>query len=214
MAAGFDDSDFVERDFPTSAPVAPRPPNRSELDAKVVDAQQKLAELRRAQEELERERTAVEESRRRFTEYQTGREELLHELTRGLGLIEETELASRRDAEQMAKSITGLRDAFDKVQALQDSRWTQENWKVELTRALTTLENARMEWNAARLKWPALTAAPTAANGNAPTPSENRPAALLPADLGFWQLCRYGLAFTWPIVLLGLLIFLTLLFRR
>lgn len=211
MAAGFDDSDFVERDFPTSAPAATRPPNRSELDARVMDAQQKLAELRRAQEELERERTAVEESRRRFTEYQTGREELLHELTRGLGLIEETELASRRDAEQMAKSITGLREAFDKVQALEDSRWTQENWKVELTRALTTLENARMEWNSARLKWPVLTTPISAATG---TKAADQSTASLLGDLGFWKLCRYGLAFTWPLVLLGLLIFLTLLFRR
>ncbi len=212
MAAGFDDSDFVERDFPTSAPAASRPPNRSELDAKVVDAQQKLAELRRTQEELERERATVEESRRRFNEYQTGREELLHELTRGLGLIEETGLAARRDAEQMAKSITGLRDALDKVQALQDSRWSQDNWKVELTRALTTLENARMEWNTARLKWPVLTAPPTTTTGA--VSSGNQTNTILPGDLGFWKLCRYGLAFTWPIVLLGLLIFLTLLFRR
>ncbi len=213
MAAGFDDSDFVERDFPTSAPATPRPSSRSELDAKVTDAQQKLAELRRAQEELERERTAVEESRRRFTEYQTGREELLHEFTRGLGLIEESELTARRDAEQMAKSIAGLRDALEKVQALQDSRWSQENWKVELTRALTTLENARMEWNAARLKWPVLTAATTTAPGAASS-SQNQSNTILQSDIGFWKLCRYGLAFTWPLVLLALLIFLTLLLRR
>jgi predicted nuclease with TOPRIM domain len=208
MAAGFDDSDFVERDFPTRTLASARPPSRSELDAKVVDAQQKLAELRRAQEELERERAVVEESRRRFAEYQAGREEMLQDLTRGLGLIEESELAARRDAEQMARSITGLRDALEKVKSLQDSNWTQENWKIELTRALTTLENARMEWNGARLKWPVLTQTPVATQ-----PEEQTTAPLL-AGAGFWQLCRCGMALTWPLALLGLLILLVLLFRR
>ena len=82
-----------------------RAPTREEVDRKVVEAQQKLAELKRAQEDLERERAALEELRRRQTEFQTGRQEMIHNLTRGLGLLEEAEFNARRDAEQMVKTI-------------------------------------------------------------------------------------------------------------
>ena len=126
------------------------------MDRKVVEAQQKLAELKRAQEELERERAALEEMRRRQIEFQTGRQEMIHNLTRGLGLLEEAEFNARRDAEQMVKTLADFRDALAKVQAIHDETWTKENFSIELTRALTAIENARMEWNSARLKLPVL----------------------------------------------------------
>ena len=113
MASDFDESDFVDRDFQAAQKAAPTggarpdtgtgiPPSREELGNRVAETQHKLAELKRMQEELERERTEVEEARRRSTELKTGREEMLRNLTRGLGLLEETELASRREAEQAA----------------------------------------------------------------------------------------------------------------
>src|SRR5579862_3464159 len=100
MASQFDDSDFIDRDFQNgqSAYSAAsghngghpsfHAPTREELDTRVGDAQQKLAQLRRAQEDLERERAALEEARRRRAEFQTGREEMLQNLTRGVTLIE------------------------------------------------------------------------------------------------------------------------------
>ena len=86
----------------------------------------------------------------------TGRQEIIQQLTRGLGLLEEAEFAARRDAEQMVKTLGDFRAALAKVQAIHDETWTKENFQIELTRALTTVENARMEWNSARLKLPAL----------------------------------------------------------
>ena len=217
MPSKFDASQFVESDVPTTPSAAAfatpvnRPPTRAELDAKVGDAQARLAELKRAQEELERERAGLEEARRRQNEFQTGREEMAHHLTRGLGLLDEAEFAARRDAEQMAKSIAGLRDALAKVQAINQEAWNRDNWNVELTRALTTIENARMEWNTARLKWPAL-------GDNLPAPATGASASIaaglptVPQD--FWQLCRTGLALTWPLVLVGGAILIVLLLRR
>src|SRR5215468_2657008 len=112
MASDYDASEFIDSDFQSqrAQPAAAgspggsqRAPSREEVDSKVAETQQKLAELKRAQEELERERTALEETRRRQMEFQTGRQEMVHHLTRGLGLLEEAEFNSRRDAEQMAK---------------------------------------------------------------------------------------------------------------
>src|SRR5664279_203633 len=132
----YDPTDFVDDDFQAhKAPVAvggfsgavPRAPTREEVDVKVGEAQQKLAELKRAQEELERERAGLEETRRRRIELETGRQELVHNLTRGLGLLEEAEFNSRRDAEQMSKSITALREGLGKIESVHEEHWTQEN---------------------------------------------------------------------------------------
>ena len=205
----FDPADFVDDDFQarktqasaSAAGSAPRAPTREEVDSRVVDAQQKLAELKRAQEELERERAALEETRRRQMEFQTGRQEMIHNLTRGLGLLEEAEFTARRDAEQMAKTITDFRDSLSKIEAVREETWTKDNFNVELTRALTAIENGRMEWNTARLKFPVLTGEKPASNA----PGEAAAPELLPVrNRGFGELCKLGLALTWPLALVAL----------
>ncbi|HEV2393288.1 MAG TPA: hypothetical protein VG146_13115 [Verrucomicrobiae bacterium] len=216
-ATEFIDGDLQGRPSPYSAVASqfPRAPSREEVDAKVSETQQKLAELKRAQEELERERATLEETRRRQMEFHTGRQEVIQNLTRGLGLLEEAEFNARRDAEQMAKALGDMRDALGKVQAIHEETWTKDTFPVELTRGLTALENARMEWNGARLKFPVLSAvraddAPIAAAPGAPVVS----------PLGahsFGELCRFGFAMTWPLVLValaGLGLLVALLLRR
>jgi hypothetical protein len=210
MASDYDATEFVDTDFQAhkspfgaSAPAGDplRAPTRDEVDRKVVEAQQKLAELKRAQEDLERERAALEELRRRQTEFQTGRQEMIHHLTRGLGLLEEAEFNARRDAEQMVKTITDFRDALDKIQAIHDETWTKENFSIELTRALTAIENARMEWNSARLKFPVLAGEMKEEAGPEAAPA---PAASPFAGMGLGELCKIGFAMTWPLVLVAL----------
>jgi hypothetical protein len=224
MAAHNDTGEFVDSDFQsshqasygtvTAGLVSPSPanrlPTREEIEAMVSEKQIKLAELKRAQEELERERASLEEMRRRQAEFQTGRAEMLQHLTRGIGLLDEAELNVRRDAQQMARTLEEFRQAVNKVQSINEQAWTPDNYNVELTRGLTTIENARMEWNSARLKFPLLSNAPSAG----PDVAANKPASPLamPADL--FQLCKIGLALTWPLVLLGACIFVALLLRR
>jgi hypothetical protein len=215
MATEFDASDFVDSDFQAAqkpAQVIPpvggatlpsgRPPTREELDTRVGETQRKLAELKRAQEELERARAALEEARRRQVEFQNGRNEIVQSLTRGTGLLAEAEFAARRDAEQMTKTLAGLLDALAKVQAINEETWTKETYNVELTRALTTIENARLEWNSARLKWPLLSNQST--TSTEPTPLSNTPGPLTIAGLGFFELCKLGLALTWPMAVVAL----------
>jgi hypothetical protein len=221
MAGEYDSSEFIDPDFPTqkspfAAPATHplRAPSGEEVDRKVVEAQQKLVELKRAQDELERERAGLEELRRRQNEFQNGRKEMLQQLTRGLGLLDKAEFAARRDAEQMAKTTAAFQEALAKIQAIQDEAWTKENFQMELTRALTTVENARMEWNSARLKLPVL------AGENQPAgEAENNSAAAPPslAEMNFGQLCKLGLALTWPLLLVALAalgIFITILTRK
>jgi hypothetical protein len=221
--AEYDATEFIDTDFQahkSPSPFSPlndplRAPTREDVDRKVVEAQQKLAELKRAQEDLERERASLEELRRRQLEFQNGRQEMVHNLTRGLGLLEEAEFNARRDSEQMIKTLTDFRGALEKIQNVRDETWTKENFQMELTRALTIVENARMEWNSARLKLPAL--AGESAQKKSATESATAPIVSPFANLSFGELCKIGLAMTWPllIVALGALgIFVAILLRH
>ena len=224
MSAEYDATEFVDNDFQAAhkaaytgsvnAPNTPSPsgraPSREEVDSKMSETQQKLAELKRVQEELERERAGLEETRRRQLEFQNGRRETVQNLTRAVGLLTEAEFAARRDAEQMAKSLVDLQAALMKVEATNEQAWTKENFAVELTRALTVIENARMEWNTARLKFPVLSG--TIADASAePQKGANSPNTGL-AGLSLGQLCKLGLAFTWPLATVALLVGLLMLY--
>jgi chromosome segregation ATPase len=223
MGTNYDATEFVDTDFqahksPYSSTSmttfdSQRAPTREEVDSRVADAQQKLAELKRAQEELERERASLEELRRRQREFHTGRDETIQNLTRGLGLLEEAEFTARRDAEQTAKTIAEFREVLSKVQAIHEETWTKESFNVELTRALTAIENARMEWNSARLKFGLL-------NGSTATPEAKAQSPDAVSSLGArstGELFKLGLALTWPlatVALLGLIALMALLLHR
>jgi DNA repair exonuclease SbcCD ATPase subunit len=202
LRMAFDGTDFVDTDYSGPRPTPPggRAPTREELDAQLTGTQQQLAKLREAQDQLERARAAVEEMRRRRAEFTNGRAEMRQALTRGIGMLEKAELDARRDAEQLAKSLEGLRIALGQIERLNEQSWTAETWEQELTKALTAVENARMEHNAARLKWPVL----DGQTPGAPTePASERAGGLAGLSLG--QLCKLGLALTWPLAVATIL---------
>ena len=210
--SALDGTDLLEEDFPAISHASPkrgRSTDREELDTQSVDLQKRVTDLSRELEVVERERVTVEESRRRFANFETGHDEMLQELTRGLGLLEEAEHDARRNAEQMSKTIIDIRETLEKVEELEDIDTNRDDWKVQLTRNLTTLENARMEINSAKLKWPILTQMP-----EDPETPKNQGASTGGAPQSFGQLCLMGLALTWPLVLLGLAIFVYVLLNQ
>ena len=224
MSSEYDATEFVDGDLEAQRPGTPAPaeppaggraPTREEIDSKVADTQRKLADLKRAREEHERELAGLEETRRRQIELKAGREELTQHLIRGVALLEEAEFNTRRDAEQMAKALVDLRDALAKVQAINQEVWTRESFSVELTRALAVLEHARMEWNAARLKFRVLSEAQQS-HAAAGLDTAFAPRSLFAAySLRDWF--RIGLALTGPLALvaaLALLVLVVLLLRR
>jgi hypothetical protein len=207
MSEDFDE--FVDKDFQGAHKVpsasfstaslpsdSQRAPTREEVEARVSEMQLKLADLKRTQQELERERAGLEETRRRQMEFTTGRQEI----------------AARRDAEQMSKTLIDLREGLVKLQSIQEETWTKDTLNVELTRASTIVENTRMEWNSARLKFPVLSGEMVAP----PTATTTVEDSLLEEALrqkSYAGLCKLGLALTWPVALAVLLILLVLLLR-
>lgn len=208
-----DESDFIDTEFHsargseyrgTANTPSRRAPTPEELEARNQETQRKLQELKLAQQKLEEERVALEESRRRRADYHAGREEMLTHLTRGVGLLTKVEFDARQRAEESSRTLQALQHHLQHLESLNDQSWTEEHYSTELTSALTAIENARTDWNDARLKWTCL-AEPDPTDDPAPSAGLKKAAAHGLANLSFGQLCRIGLALTWPISLVVLL---------
>ncbi len=202
----YDDTEFVERDFApatavnrAAAPAAGRAPSREDLDAQVTSTQQQLAKLREAQEQLERAKAELEEMRRRRAEFHNGRAEMQDQLTRAVEILGNAEFEARRSAEQMSKSLAGLRHSLEQVHAINEQAWTDSDWTQNLSRSLSVIESARMELHSARLHWPVLDGA---RGGPAAAPVPATAGGL--ADLPTGRLLKLGLALTWPLLVAAL----------
>ena len=136
----------------------------------------------------------------------------MQHLARGLTLLEKSEFDARQDAEQMKLVISEFRAAYSSLEAIDEDAWNGETFGTELSRGLACVENARMEWNAARVRFPILSGKFEAAA--APTAQSGKPALSL-ENMSLGQLCKIGFALTWPlmavaVLALGLMVFLLL----
>ena len=96
-----------------------------------------------------------------------------------------------------------------KVRCINEAGWSQDQYNGELTAALTTLENARMEWNSARLKFPVLSGETEEQKS-----STQQPAQTFLANASFTDLCKIGFALTWPLAIVGFALMALVLLRH
>lgn len=168
-----------------------------EVDTKLDAARDQLTVLRRQQEELERQKSDLEELRRKQDEYARGKAEMIDNLTRSLSTMEREQIQAQRVAELCEATTDAFRDYLEQLQSINDTEWSSENVRVELSRALGVIENSRLEYNRARIKLDCL-------NPNAGQPTI--PAVAKPEGINWPELTRYamlGAAASTPLILAG-----------
>ena len=187
-----------------SVVAAPTP--KEELDLKLQQAREQLLLLRRQQEDLERQKGDLEELRRKQDEYVRGKAGMIESLTRGLVLLEREQIQAQRLAELCVATRQAFGEHLEQVQSLNDQNWTSTNLRAELTRALSTIENAHLEFNRARTKLDCLNPAPTEADDAAKGPT-----------VTIAELLRYakiGAAASLPLIVIGTIWLLIILAAR
>jgi len=175
------------------------PPHREEVDSKLEQARDHLLALRRQQEELERQKGELEELRRRQEEYSRGRAEIADKLTRGLIALDRQLTESQRLAELCESTIGAFREYSEQIEQIHDEDWKSDNVREELSRALATIESARLEYNRARAKLDCLN--PAAGQSVADLPTDRK--KQMP---GWDEIVRYaclGAAASAPLIVVG-----------
>lgn len=174
----------------------------NDLNLKVQHYQEHLLDLKRQQEEIERQKRELEELSRKQREFDEGRRDIVEKLTRGLVLLERQEFEVKRELEQIKIVRDSFAEHLGQTENLNPADWSSEELPSELTRALARVEQAKSIYSQSRVRLAALREA-----------EENQgeiPADLAP-ELGsgiyeksFGAMVREGLAYSLPILLLGL----------
>jgi chromosome segregation ATPase len=186
------------------------PPHREEVDSKLELARDHLLTLRRQQEELERQKNELEELRRRQEEYSRGRAEIADKLARGLIALERQQTESQRLTELCESTTIAFREYTEQIEQINDEEWKSANVRDELSKALATIESARLEYNRAHARLDCL------------NPAAGQPVANLATDqkkkLPAWdELVRYaciGAAASAPLIVAGTIWLIVLMMAK
>ncbi|MCX6910646.1 MAG: hypothetical protein NTY01_21755 [Verrucomicrobia bacterium] len=190
----------------------PPPVAREELNSHLEQAREEIQSLQRKKEELERAKGELEEMRRRHDEFARGRVEILEALNRGLIVLEHEQVESQRMLDLIARTRQTFKDQLTHVEKLSDAQWNSENLKSELSKALATIETARMEFNRACLRIDVLQ---TKSPEDMPqTPLEKFSGPANPLErIRFGHAMKLGFAFSLPLLVILLILVLTLMVK-
>ena len=171
------------------------------------EANYEMIKLRQREADIQKQITNLEETERRQAEYHASKEEMEKALTRGITILNEETIQAKRNAKQLEDTLQTFSEMLDKIKHLNHETWTEKEYSSELTKALSLLENARMEWNSARIKISSLDGTKNT------TTSQNSNELPISTffekinNLSFSQVFKLGIILQWPILLGVLLIF-------
>ena len=172
------------------------------LDSQVQKAQEQLLALKRQQEQIEKQKRELEELSRRQEELERGRAEMTDKLTRSLVVLEREAYEAQKKMEQLRATRESFAQHLELLEAIDPRTWNPSDLNKELSRALSTVDDARAEYSQQRSRLQAT----TDENGAVPLPETG---AAFEAGHGtphtFGQWLQIGFAFTLPLIVFGLI---------
>ncbi|MEI6072656.1 MAG: hypothetical protein WCS31_12740 [Verrucomicrobiae bacterium] len=167
-----------------------------QLGEKVQQVRAELESLKQKQEEIEREKLRLEELKRRQDELDAGRAEMLDKLTRSLVVVQREVEETQKRLEQLHAIYNSFTQHLRHLEAINSRGWSNNDLPRELSKAISSVEDARAEFIKAQAKI-------------SPDSPVDSPASLaLDGDYeyeerGFAYWLKSGFAFTLPIQLLS-----------
>src|SRR5207237_529405 len=129
------------------------------LDSQVQKAQEQLIQLKRQQEQIEKQKRELEELSRRQEELERGRAEMSDKLTRSLVVLEREAYDAQKKMEQLRATRESFGQHLALLEAIDPKTWNPADLNKELSRALSTVDDARTEYSQQRSRLQATTAA-------------------------------------------------------
>ena len=173
------------------------------LDSQVQKAQEQLLQLKRQSEQIEKQKRELEELSRRQEELERGRAEMTDKLSRSLVILEREGYESQRKLEQIRATHESFTQHLQLLEAIDPKSWNPADLPKELSRALSTVDDARAEFSQQRSR---LEAGNTDESTNLDLPE---PTSGLGGGFGgansFSQWVQIGLALSLPLIIFGIL---------
>ena len=172
------------------------------LDSQVQKAQEQLLSLKRQQEQIEKQKRELEELSRRQEELERGRAEMTDKLTRSLVVVEREAYDTQKRLEQLRAMRESFGQHLQLIEAIDPKTWNPADLHKELSRALSTVDDARAEYAQQRSRL-------QAANEKTGDPDlpESSPdvATLIHGGRSFGQWIQIGFAFSLPLICFGII---------
>ncbi len=172
-----------------------------QIDSQVQKAQEQLLQLKRQQEQIEKQKRELEELSRRQEELDRGRAEMNDKLTRSLVVLEREAYDAQKKMEQLRATRESFAQHLELLESIDTKTWNPSDLNKELSRALSTVDDARTEYSQQRSRLQATTGEdhremplPEAGSGYESTGNAHT----------FGQWLQMGLAFTLPLMVFAL----------
>ncbi len=126
------------------------------LDSQVQRAQEQLLALKRQQEQIEKQKRELEELSRRQEELDRGRTEMTDKLARSLVVLERDAYETQSKLEQVRATRESFAQHLEVLEGIDPKSWNPADLHRELSRALSTVDDARAEFSQQRSRLQAL----------------------------------------------------------
>jgi chromosome segregation ATPase len=171
------------------------------LDSQVQKAQEQLLQLKRQQEQIEKQKRELEELSRKQEELERGRADMSDKLTRSLVVLEREAYDTQKKLEQLRATRESFGQHLELIEAIDPKSWNPADLHKELSRALSTVDDARTEFSQQRSRLQA-----EEGNGDTALPEVAPDVSDLlhePSDFARWM--KIGFAFSLPLIIFGII---------
>jgi DNA repair exonuclease SbcCD ATPase subunit len=169
------------------------------LDSQVQKAQEQLLQLKRQQEQIEKQKRELEELSRKQEELERGRTDMTDKLTRSLVVLER----EAYDAQKRLEQLRAMRESFGQhlelIEAIDPKSWNPAELHKELSRALSTVDDARTEFSQQRSRLQAT----GESTGDAALPEAGPELGDINGGRSLFQWVQIGFALSLPLIIFG-----------
>ena len=178
------------------------PMSPEHLDSQVQKAQEQLLQLKRQQDQIEKQKRELEELSRRQEELERGRAEMTEKFTRSLVVLEREAYDTQKKLEQLRATRESFAQHLELIEGIDPKSWNPADLHKELSRALSTVDDARTEFSQQRSRLQAAddSSSEVSLPEVAPDVSD-----LLNESSDFARWFRIGLAFSLPLIIFGVI---------
>jgi DNA repair exonuclease SbcCD nuclease subunit len=183
--------------------------HKQDVDTQATRAMQELEVLRKRQEQLEIEKRELEEFKRKSEEFERGKRDMVANIKRSITALERDEMETQRMLDLLESNRGRFKTLLEDLEDIDEQSWTDETIRVELTRALGVIEDARVEYNKAIAKIDAAKSERPGGRsepGAGPVVFEDAASGSDGKSFGYWLVA--GAGFTLPLVITLVVLYL------